>query len=393
MSSRQAFPFTLPPCRAMQLHEDVVRKALRRCAPGAVLRFGATSRGNRALAREEALWEALFVRAGARLRPPGAWAAAAAAAAEDELAPGSWWEALRDYVRHPSVGSLVLGPSRRRLRVSSGALALHHALERAESGDVIELAPGVYPQRITLSRAITLVGDSRDCVQVGSVLAEADGVTLARLTILGTVLPSTEDEAAGGVPAAQPAFCVSAGSARVYDCNLRGAWGIEVEAGACRVFSCDIEAQRSCFRGAGELDACRLEICAPVSTIALPGTEVQAALVFRTGKSRLVNCLVESGSVGVHVESGASCEIKDCDIQATNYGVSVQGSRNAQDCAYLLLQNSRCAHARNFFRWFCLPWCTAADKCVSASLLTPQALRERESARAREREIIRNDTP
>jgi hypothetical protein len=353
MSSREAFLSLVPPT-VMQLHEDVVRKVLRRCAPGSVLRFGATSRGNRALAREEALWEALFVRAGARLRPPGAWAAAAAAAAEDELAPGSWWEAFRDYVRHPSVGSLVLnpGPSRRRLRVASGALALNHALERAESGDVIELAPGVYPQRITLSRAITLVGDSRDCVQVGSVLAEADGVTLARLTILGTVLPSTEDEAAGGVPAAQPAFCVSAGSARVYDCNLRGAWGIEVEVGSCQVFSCDIEAQRACFRGAGELDACRLEICAPVSAIALPGTEVQAALVFRTGKSRLANCLVEGGSVGVHVEGGASCEIKDCDIQATNYGISVQGLRNAQDCAHLLLQNSRCAHARSFFRLF-----------------------------------------
>jgi hypothetical protein len=366
----------------MQLHEDVMRKALRLCAPGTVLRFGTTSRDNRALAREEALWEALFVRAGARFRPSGVWAAAAAAATDDELAPGSWWEAFRDYVRHPSVGSLVLnpGPSKRRLRVASGALALHQALERAESGDVIELAPGVYPQCITLSRAITLVGDCRDCVQVGSVLTEVDGVTLARLTILGTVQTSTEAEAAGGMPVMQPAVCVSAGSARVYDCNLRGAWGIEVEAGACHVFCCDIEAQHACFRGAGEIDACRLEICAPASAVALPGTEVQAALVFRTGKSRLANCLVEGGSDGVHVQSGASCQIRDCDIQAKNCGVSVQGSRNAQDCAHLLLQNSRCAHARSIFR--CL---VHSSRYVSAPLLTPQALRERERARERER--------
>ena len=357
----------------MQLNDDVVRQALRRCSPGAVLRFAATSRGNRALAREEALWEALFVRAGARLRPPGVWAAAAAAGADDELLleHGSWRAAFRAYHLGPlGADLLVRCPSRKRLRVASGALGLQQALALAQGGDIIELAPGAYPQHITLSRAVTLVGDSRDCVQVGSVRAEADGVTLARLTIVGALPEMTraQAEAAGGVAAPpEPAVCVSAGTALIFDCNLRGMRGVEVEAGSCRVLSCDVQTQHACFRGAGDLDRCRLETRASAAAGALAhaSADAQTAVVFGKGRSRLTNCLVEGGNVGVHVESGASSKIRDCDIQATDYGVSVHGSNSLYDhAAHLLLEDSRYAHACSLLRAF-LPHCSAPQANAS----------------------------
>ena len=77
---------------AVLMHnEDLVRKILRTGNARSAALFSGTSHANRALALEEALWEALFVQAGLRFRPLD-WAAHAAEAEDDELEPSSCFE-------------------------------------------------------------------------------------------------------------------------------------------------------------------------------------------------------------------------------------------------------------------------------------------------------------
>jgi hypothetical protein len=256
--------------RVAMMNEDVVRKILSSCGAVSLGLFSGTCRANRLLAREETLWEELFVRSGLRFRPPH-WAAHAAEGAEDELEPDSWrlafqnhllfaftpWQSLPAHLGHG-----ILGPRGRLLRVHSAGLDLQQALALADNGDIIELAPGIYKEHVTLSKEVWLIGVNRDCVEIfGSVFVEADNVTItiASLRIIGHALEIGAGAEEGEI-ADMPAVRVAAGTLQIFDCDIRGAKGIEVEKGFCNVSKCDIQVQDSCFEGVGHLDSCRLQV-------------------------------------------------------------------------------------------------------------------------------------
>ena len=316
--------------------EDVARKILYRSSASAVIRIAGTCRANFALAREEALWEHLFVRSGMRFRPPG-WATASSAGYEDELMPDSWRLAFRDCLK------LTIPASRgRRLRISSGGLTIQQALELAKVGDVLELAPGFYPP-IIVSKAVTIVGLNRDCVEIEGVKIEADGVTIASLTILGKHLDvgSTSDSSVELLEESS-AVTVSAKNVRITDCSIRGDQGIDVREGICQVLTCDILVRHCCFWGSGELTCCRLEDQSQhLQSHNLHGRRDYSIVSFRQGNNAVTNCLVDGSNIGVRVERGAYCHVADSVITANAYGISVQGSQNSPSSSRLLLENSR----------------------------------------------------
>jgi hypothetical protein len=250
------------------MNEDVVRKILRSCGAVSLGLFSGTCRANRLLAREETLWEELFIRSGLRFRPPQ-WAALAAEGVEDGLEPDSWRLAFQNYLFFAftpwqslpaHLGHGILGPRGRLLRVHSAGLDLQQALALADNGDIIELAPGIYKEHVILSKEVRLIGVNRDCVEIfGSVFVEADNVTIASLCIIGTELESGAGAEEGEVED-MPAVRVAAGALQIFDCDIRGAKGIEVEKGFCNISKCDIQVQGSCFQGVGHLDSCRLQV-------------------------------------------------------------------------------------------------------------------------------------
>ena len=330
-----------------------MRKVLRRCSPAGVTLFSATCRANLALGREEALWELLFVRCGLRFRPAH-WAASAADGEEDELEPASWRKAFLAHklqIQGQGLHSCLVAPVQpgvKRFQVCSGSLALPQALAQAADGDIIELAPGCYPP-VIVSRPVFLVGMHRDCVEVAGICVRAGGVTAACITIARSKSPvNAEWEATGeGAPAHSgddSAVRVLAGSLRIFDCNIAGRQGIDVEKGAsCLVQGCDIEAERCCFRGTGDLDSCRLKGLEQLH--AMSSEQDQAASMiadFLQGRSRVLNCIVDSQSirVGLKLRSSASVEVIDSDIRAWCYGVSAQGCRH-HEATSLILHSSR----------------------------------------------------
>jgi len=317
----------------MMQNEDVLRQLLRRCMPAAAARFGGTCREASRLAREEALWEFFYVRVGARYRPL-LWASHAAAGECDELQPDSWRQA---YVESLPLSSMK--PGGRQWHVHSRGQTLMQALDMAAAGDVIVLAPGLYPH-ITLLRAVTLVGINRDCVEVASICAETDGAMIACLTV-STALKS----AAGTEVAAErlPAVRVAQGGLRIFDCNIRGERGVNVEKGICNMSNCDVQVSQCCFHGVGELVACRLEGNSQMDLSPHTRSGTEAVASFPHGCSRITNCLINGHNtdVGIWIHAGAVCEVRDCDITASSYGILAEGARGSGSKSCLLLSGCR----------------------------------------------------
>ena len=344
-------------------NEDCVRQVLRRCSPAAVTLFSGTCRANLATAREEPLWELLSVRSGLRYRPAH-WAASSAAGDEDELEPDSWRLAFVNHAflvqgRAPELPGGLLSP--RKFRVCSGALELPEALSLALDGDTVELQPGSYPP-VVLSRAISLIGSNRDCVEVRGISVQAEGVTVAGLTIFAGKADAPP-EAKNDVSAIR----MLCGSARILDCNIRGHRGIEVAKGATAVlFSCDVEAQTCCFQGAGELDSCRLQ---GMKTLSNSDAKYASVVDFRQGNSRLKNCIVDGRdmNVGLKLRCCASVEVLDSDITARHYGISTQGCQHQRVSTSVLVHNSRSAVPRRRRHVFTasLVWCLCHACAVS----------------------------
>ena len=289
---------------------------------------------------EEELWEHHAARSGTRHRPQN-WAASAAEGQEDDLQPESWHRACCDFLKFLRSAIPAGGKT---LRVCCGGLTLQDALALAENGDVVELAPGAYQQQIVLSRAITLVGAHRDCVEIGGVRVspEAGGVVIASLTIASRS-PSRQLTSAGesADEAAPPALHVIAGETHVMNCNIRGEKGILALGGVCKVSCCDIQVQQCCFCGTGELADCRLEGHKELTS----GNDFGAdtVLSLQSGYSTVKNCVVHGHGVdvGVWLHAGAKCEVEDSDIKALSYGVLVESSRSHAEVSRLMLHNCR----------------------------------------------------
>ena len=106
--------------------------------------------------------------------------------------------------------------------------SLDKAIQRAEPGDTLRLAPGIHPGPITIDLAVDVVGSPGAILEgpgVGTVLTlRADGIVVSGLTVRGSGADLAQDEAV--------ILIVEAQDVTVENCRVEArAFGIYVQAG------------------------------------------------------------------------------------------------------------------------------------------------------------------
>ncbi|GAA0235363.1 right-handed parallel beta-helix repeat-containing protein [Cryptosporangium japonicum] len=175
------------------------------------------------------------------------------------------------------------------------------ALANARGGDVISVQPGTYPERLSLTREVTISAAGPS----GSVRVECDGdpvvrSTAERVTLSGLVLVHSGAE--------QAAVDVPSGRLRLVDCSVRA------ESAAALVVrgQAEVGARDTTFANPGGAGVLAVDGAGGLFEQCALGPVSTSAIVIRTGASpQFVDCVIaDAGRSGVLSAEGGKGQIR-----------------------------------------------------------------------------------